>query len=114
MSEAKHTAGPWQARSAHTAEDRLTIIANVDGEYVDGQPRCTFDVIAVCQDEYGEALPNAEANARLLIAAPDLLRIAKLMVACLQTDCGKAFRDLHPATWRQIQESVAQAEGRTP
>lgn len=70
-----HTAGPWQIKDDYTPEGRITIIANVDGEYFTDSPspRMTCDVIAVCADEFGETLSNATANARLIASAPDLL-----------------------------------------
>lgn len=70
----KPTPGPWQIKDDYTPEGRVTIIANVDGEYFTDSPspRMTCDVIAVCEDEYGERLENAEANARLIARAPDM------------------------------------------
>ncbi len=70
-----HTAGPWQIKDDYTPDGRVTIIANIDGEYFtdDPSPHMTYDTIAVCEDEYGERLPNAEANARLIAFIPELL-----------------------------------------
>lgn len=69
---AQPSAGPWQTKHDFDLEGQLTIIANVDGEYHDGVPHCTYDVIAVCMDEHGESLPNALANARLIAAAREM------------------------------------------
>jgi hypothetical protein len=70
---ASYTPGPWQAKGDYTVSDAVTIIANVDGEsFSDGATTHTYDFIATCEDEYGERLPNAQANARLIAAAPDL------------------------------------------
>ena len=71
---ARHTSGPWQSRDDYTTDGFVTIIGNIDGEYVDGKPECTYDVICVCEDEYGERLPNVAANVRLITAAPDTVK----------------------------------------
>lgn len=81
---AKHTSGPWQTKHDHDLEGQITIIGNVDGEYHDGVPHCTYDVIAVCQDYFGESVPNAVANARLIAQAPDLLAFAEQIARLLQ------------------------------
>jgi len=78
---AGHTPGPWQQRDDQTPEGWVTIIGNIDGEYIDGKPECTYDVICVCEDEYGERLPNVSANARLIAASPDLLTALQMLVA---------------------------------
>lgn len=64
----KHTNTPWQQRDDYTNEGWITIIGNVDGEYIDGQAHCTYDVIARCEDEFGERLPNVSANAARIVA----------------------------------------------
>lgn len=56
-----------------TPDGRCTIIADVDGEYVDGRAECTYTTIAICEDEHGDRQINAVHNARLIAAAPDLL-----------------------------------------
>lgn len=73
----KHTPGPWQIRDSYTLAGMRAIIANIDGEYIDGRAECTFDVIAVCEDEFGDPMPNANANASLIAAAPDMYEALK-------------------------------------
>ena len=68
----KHTPGPWQIKSDH--EPHL-IIGNVDGETVAGFTSYSFDFIASIEDEYGEMTDHA--NARLILAAPELLEAAQ-------------------------------------
>ena len=68
-----HTPGPWQAKHDYTKEGACTIIANVDGEtFSDGTTSHSYDFICTCEDEFGEYTENAEANARLIAAAPEL------------------------------------------
>ena len=77
-----HTPGPWQQRDDMTSEGWVTIIGNVDGEIdADGCTFHSYDVIAVCEDEYGERLPNVSANARLIAAAPELLEACQAVAA---------------------------------
>ena len=60
---------PWQYRDDYTTEGFVTIIGNVDGEYVDGKPECTYEVVCRCEDEFGERLPHVAANVRYLVHA---------------------------------------------
>lgn len=67
------TPGPWQVRDEYTREGPLTIIANIDGEYdSEGRASCTYDTVAICEDEFGDVLRDAHSNARLIAAAPEL------------------------------------------
>jgi hypothetical protein len=52
-----------------------------------------------------------EEKARLIAAAPDMLAALTVAFNCLKGDSGTAFRDMHPATWRQMQAAIAKAEG---
>jgi hypothetical protein len=70
---ARHTSGQWQSRDDYTTDGFVTIIGNIDGEILHDGPSYTYDVICVCEDEYGERLPNVAANVRLIASAPDLL-----------------------------------------
>lgn len=82
----KHTCGPWQSKSDFDREDRLTIIGNVDGEYVDGVPRCTYT--DVCQVEDND---EAIANAWLIAAAPELLAAAKAGLARMMAELDRIY-----------------------
>ena len=66
-----HTAGPWQVKSEYEPH---IVIANVDGDTDSSGTTYSYDTVAACEDEYGDALPEAEANARLIASAPDLLK----------------------------------------
>ena len=59
---AGHTPGPWQA---HSASDPLEIIGNVDGP---DEGRMHYTRVCEVEDN-----AEAEANARLVAAAPELL-----------------------------------------
>lgn len=52
------TSRDWQSKHDFDRDGMLTIVGNVDGEYVDGVPECTFDLI--CEVEDGK---DAVANA---------------------------------------------------
>ena len=58
-----------------------------------------------------EAAAKFKAEMAVSKAAPDILKALKVTFACLQTDCGIAFRDMHPATYRQIEAALSKAEG---
>lgn len=76
----KATDGPWQQRDDQTSEGWVTIIGNVDGEYVEGQACFTYDVVTVCEDEFGERLPNVSANAALIVELVNAYRAGRLIV----------------------------------
>ena len=78
---AKATEGPWQYRDDYTTEGFVTIIGSVDGEYIDGKPECTYDVVCRCEDEYGERLANVGSNVRAIVA---LRNAAPAMIAELK------------------------------
>lgn len=90
---ARHTSGPWQSRDDYTTDGFVTIIGNIDGEILHDGPSYTYDVICVCEDEYGERLPNVAANVRLIAAAPDLLEALKKVVSCFDIKDGLSVRD---------------------
>lgn len=103
------TPGPWQIRSDYLREDELTIIANVDGEFVDGAQHCTYDTIARCIDEYGECLPNAAHNARAIVALPDLLRAAQAVQAIRPDNWDDGDDPEQAAAWRLLDAALAKS-----
>lgn len=62
----KATSRPWQSRDEMTTEGFVTLIGNVDGEYIDGKEHCTYETVARFEDEFGERLNNVGANIRLV------------------------------------------------
>jgi hypothetical protein len=92
----KHTPGPWEIVGMKKEPQTVGAIVSYhsyrDGKYVCGMSVCI----------YGE---EAEANARLIAAAPDLLAA-----------CERALEKLNligglPATIRVLQEAISKAKG---
>lgn len=108
---AAFTPGPWQAKHDYTVEGATTIIANVDGEsFSDGTTSHTFDFIAICEDEYGERLLNAQANARLIAAAPEMF--AALELALANVECVEGDKCPHWVEWHNVaRAALAKARG---
>lgn len=110
---AKHTPGPWQTYDDFTSDGRRTIIANIDGEYIDGSPECTYDVVAICEDHFGDFLPNAAANARLIASAPALLEALTRALPYVETaEADEAYKPGEVAkVTAMIRAAIRQAEG---
>ena len=77
----KATSRPWQSRDEMTTEGFVTLIGNVDGEYVEGAQHCTYETIAVFEDEFGERLNNVGANIRLVY---ELVNALPTIISALQ------------------------------
>ena len=75
---------PWQYRDDYTTEGFVTIIGNVDGEYVDGQAHCTYDVVCRCEDEFGERLPDVAKNVRYIVHAANNFPKAQALADALR------------------------------
>ena len=101
----KHTPGPWQIKSQH--EPHL-IIANVDGETVAGVTSYSFDFIASLEDEYGEM--TSGANARLVLAAPELLEAAQRTLNSIANTEGELAMTLESGD--MLRAAIAKATGR--
>lgn len=89
------TPTPWQYRDDYTNEGFVTIIGNVDGEYVDGQAHCTYDVVCRCEDEFGERLPNVAANVRAIVHRMNNWDAEQAKLAALVEALEVAQGDLH-------------------
>jgi len=93
MSEVKHTPGPWRfiprdETPGHREPDMVQIGA---ATWLPSRGR----------DE------NADANARLIAAAPEILLALKRCEAMVGTDQG-------PPNWDWVREVISKAEGRLP
>lgn len=110
-----HTPGPWKARFSESGGyDCMThawwvmagirTVADLDlGSY--GQPRCHFEFRS----------PEAEANARLIAAAPTLLDAARLSeqnYARTQHGNPELMGDDEHEAWTALRAAIAKAEGR--
>jgi hypothetical protein len=94
---AKHTPGPWNSERAESSE------------CFDVKCECGF-FVATCHDGV-RSESNAEANARLIAAAPELLEAAQAAWNCIA--------ELSPTQARvevalMLQEAVEKATGDTP
>jgi hypothetical protein len=79
------TPGPWQSKHDYTKEGACTIVGNVDGEiHSDGTTTHSYDFICTCEDEYGEYIERAEANARLIAAAPELYEATQVAMTAIR------------------------------
>ena len=97
-----HTPGPWTVSVDDSTYGRYSLHTpelNEDGpEWIGGGPASDMD----------------DANARLIGAAPDLIRAAKAMLAALESV------DFSPLTngtydqipWAVLEQAIAKAEGR--
>ena len=82
------TPGPWQVYSAYhpMLEQKCTVIANVDGEIIDGVTHNSFDFVCTTLNENQDnptrpAIENAAFIAAARTAIPELLAERDVMVA---------------------------------
>lgn len=99
MSEVKHTKGPW-----HVGGKASVIIYSPDGHAVANAE--------VYHTHFG-GVAETQANARLIAAAPEILKSLKLIVDfggdCYDIDSGKLKGDLID----QARAALAKAKGET-
>ncbi len=87
----KHTPGPWARRGTHI-------------HYQPNPGGYRFDIAEVFRDVESE---TAEANARLIATAPELLEACKAIAHCTKPAMGSAeFK-----AWIKARDAVAKAKG---
>ena len=121
----EHTPGPWEACHNGTCRCKMVWsrsanhpVANIiagewgddypDIRMIDGKPQAYMDQIT-----YGEIDEEAaQANARLIAAAPELLEAAKALIIdaidreeCFDADTGEWFED-----WKALQNAINKAD----
>lgn len=105
--DSQHTPGPWNIRG-----DAYQIVANYDADTHEGSWREHYDVICTLEDEFGDTLPEARANAALIAAAPDLQGALDEMLDLVVWMSGSA--DFSPGgdghdTWRKSESILRRA-----
>ena len=93
MSKASHTPGPWVVK--YKPDDEPYIIAE-QGKAWDNPVICSLYEDVTPEDSitfspWLKAYPNAEANARLIVAAPDLLFALENLLAVKNGEGGTVF-----------------------
>jgi hypothetical protein len=103
MSAAKHTPGPWKAvRNASFWE----VVTPLPGQTLDQANEYSPSLAYV----WGEGEEQAEANARLIAAAPELLEALKEIVGFWDSIVpGECVNDMHV----KARAAIAKATGET-
>ena len=92
MAEAKHTPGPWLADGASVYEER--------------------DDFSVICNFWSSSLPEWEANARLIAAAPDLLEaLEQLVIEYDDVELANAEPSSLTAAFNAARAAIAKAKG---
>ena len=91
----EHTPGPWKVDECYTG----IFVTTAGGQ----------NVAQVTQSEVDWKYP-ASANARLIAAAPDLLRLLKDVVRCDKKHSDLLYED--PDFRKEIEAVIAKAEGK--
>ena len=93
MTKASHTPGPWRI---DCIEDRVFYIEAEQGKAWNNPTICHLFADVTPEDSvtigpWLEAFDNAEANARLIVAAPDLLFALENLLAVKNGEGGTVF-----------------------
>ena len=105
---AKHTPGPWRIKSDPMHFDTLT---TVEGGAIG--VRKPFGVQMIVQVGGDSDFQEAEANARLIAAAPDLLAALKVMLRDYTAVHDIGDVEMQPAIY-QARAAIAKVEGEQP
>ncbi len=105
MSEAKHTPGPWRLEADPMHFDSLTTITG--GQRMNAKPHAWPAYPLTVQVGGMASVKEAQANAALLAAAPELL---EALVALLPHVPGHMTNNLHGRPWiEQARAAIAKA-----
>lgn len=99
--EVKHTPGPWEAKWSKYS----------DGEYIVQTKHSSNRVIASFDDDGDGAGEQSIADAHLISAAPDLLKVCKVVLATLPHMGGSERATFHLV--KDLEAAIAKAEGRS-
>ena len=100
MSEAKHTPGPWLIGS----DQRLVYALHHNGDFHKGAPLLVnrFSAYVEPYTSQGGTIEEAQANARLIAAAPELLAHAEADIADLEYYIG------NPSAWDSFDNEMSE------
>lgn len=108
MSNAKHTPGPWLVHDRSTVHMQDQDIARV-GVRLDVVTHLATEIFGLVARCGGSGAPGeADANARLIAAAPDLLAAAQSLING-RTDCND--RNCGECTHCRARAAIAKATG---
>lgn len=97
--QTKHTPGPWRVTDKHPTRACLDISARYDGDVA-----VIFNYRA---NKPGERDPQADADARLIASAPDLLRVLTMYLNV--DDDGDGF--ICAEAMDEVRAAIAKATG---
>lgn len=105
-SEIKHTQGPWKASiknipMADTGDYYASVCVNTDNEF-------STDVICQCFDGGNISFEQQEANARLIAAAPELLKACEQALVAIRMTSG-----VDDVAYEVVETAIAKAKGLT-
>lgn len=100
-SDVQHTPGPWDLYSAHPVEQYVDRIVDPKSE----------QYASIFRIHHDDKIPRqeAEANARLIAASPDLLAALKEITKRYATS---NTRGVAYQIWKKAKDAIAKAEGR--
>ena len=94
----KHTPGPWTMRESNFAFHIYGVFKKSKNAFITAAYWRNAD--------YGASRTEAEANARLIAAAPEMLNALKYIVGC-----SIPLTSQQEECWKAMREAIAKAEG---
>ena len=111
---AQHTPGEWELRGGKRegGPNVLPRWALYVEEFPDTAGQTGCGIVSYSCNTFAY-LHASEADARLMVSAPDLLAAAKAWESA-RNDGGISMADLYETAWQKTQTAIARAEGRQP